>query len=125
MQSLKHFTLDVVILLEAELKVGLAMETDVIEEALVFPILPSVQNLLICGCELKPSWQLFLMGCYVSYKDNVHSTLHLSETTLYVNFLFGGEGGGRHLRKRKKHFSFSNAARKYLAKIKKGRSWSQ
>lgn len=81
-----------VILLEAELKVGLAMETDVIEEALVFPILPTVQNLLICGCELKPSWQLFLMGCYVSYKDNVHSTLHLSETTLYVNCLFWVRG---------------------------------
>lgn len=46
-QSLKHFTLDVVILLEAELKVGLAMETDVIEEALVFPILPTVQNLYV------------------------------------------------------------------------------
>jgi len=36
-------------------------------------MLLAVQNLLKCGCELKPSWKLFLMGCYVSYTDNVHS----------------------------------------------------
>lgn len=76
-----------VILLGAELQVGLAMEADVIEVTYEFLVLPAVQNLLECGCELKPAWKLLLMGSFVSYKDNVHSAVHLSQMTFYVSFL--------------------------------------
>lgn len=53
-----------VVLLGAELKVALAVEGDTTEVAFDFPILLTVQNLLGCGCELKPSSEMFL-GCYV------------------------------------------------------------
>lgn len=77
-----------VVLLGAELKVALAVEGDVTEVTFEFPMLLPVQNLLVCGCELKPLSELFLMGCYVSYKDNVHSAAYFSQITLYINFLF-------------------------------------
>lgn len=70
------------------MKVGLAMQAHVIEVTFEFPVLLAVQNLLGCGCELKSSWKLFLMVCYVSCKGNVRSAVHLSQMTLYVSFLF-------------------------------------
>lgn len=77
-----------VVLLGAELKIALAVEGDVTEVTFEFPILLAVQNLLGCGCELKSSSELLLMGFYVSYKDNVHSAAHLSQITLYTHVLF-------------------------------------
>lgn len=90
-----------VVLLEAELKIALAVEGDVTEVTFEFPILLAVQNLLGCWCELKSSSELLLMGFYVSY--NVRSAAHLSQITLYTHFLFvrekkkkaGTEEGGR------------------------------
>lgn len=71
------------------MKVALAVEGDTTEANFEFPILLAVPNLLGCGCELRPSSELFLMGCYVSYKDNVHRAACLSQITLYVHFLLG------------------------------------
>lgn len=67
-----------VVLLGVELKVALAVEGDAVEVTFELPILLGVQALLGCGCELEPSSELFLMGCYVTCKDNVHSAAHLS-----------------------------------------------
>lgn len=64
-QSLKHFALDMVLSLGAELKVAMAMEVDVTEVTFEVPILLAVQNLLGCGCGLKPSSKLLLVGCYM------------------------------------------------------------
>lgn len=67
-----------VVLLGAELKVALAVEGDAAEANFEFLILLAVQTLLGCGCELKPSSELFLMDWYVFYKDDVHRAAHLS-----------------------------------------------
>lgn len=75
-----------VVLLGAELKVALAMEGDVTEVSFEFPILLAMLDLLGCGCELKSSSELLLMGFYVSY--NVCSAAHLFQITLYTHFLF-------------------------------------
>lgn len=77
------------------------MEADITEVTFEFSVLLAVQNLLGCGRELKPSPELFLVGCY---KDNEDSAAHLSRMTLHVNFLFlrektqsGTPEGGRNI----------------------------
>lgn len=110
-----------VISLGAELR--LAVEANVTEVTFEFPRLLAEQNLLGCGCELKPSSKLHLVA--VSCEDTAHNVARVSQITFFVSFLFvrGGKNPNKQALKRKKHSSSSDEARKYLTKIEVGMSW--
>lgn len=71
-----------VILLGPELKTEQKMEAVIIQVAFEFSILTAVQNLNGFGCKLKKPWRLFVVGCYMSERENMHSVVHLTQMKL-------------------------------------------